>query len=96
MIDIGLDEKEMHLIKNALLAAKVEKAVVFGSRAKGDFRKNSDIDIAVFGAKGDEAAHAAEELELLPLPYMFDVQNFETIKNNELREHILRVGIELK
>ena len=93
-IDIGLTDKEIELIRAVLSLTQTKKAVLFGSRAKGNFRKNSDIDIALFG---DITAAQAEEivlkLDLLPLPFLFDIQSFAEIKNVELKNHIERVGV---
>ena len=72
----------------------IEKAVLFGSRAKGTQHSNSDIDIAIFGSTNELGIEAiAFELDELPLPYKFDVKAFESIKNAALRKHIERVGI---
>ena len=68
--------------------------VLFGSRAKGTEKHNSDIDLAVFGVEEDLAIETIlMELEELPLPYKFDVKSFNSIRNSALREHIKRVGI---
>lgn len=67
-----------------------------GSRAKGTQKPNSDIDLALWGdIDRMETARIAEELDELPLPFMFDIQPFESIKLEALREHIQRVGIEI-
>lgn len=72
----------------------ITAVVLFGSRAKGTERHNSDIDLAIFGVEGDLSIEAIlMELEALPLPYKFDVKSFNSIRNSALREHIKRVGI---
>lgn len=72
----------------------LEKVVLFGSRAKGTARNNSDIDIAIYGISNElEIETIALELDELPLSYKFDVKAFDSIKNIALREHIERVGI---
>ena len=74
--------------------ADITFVVLFGSRAKGTAKYNSDIDLAIFGIQEDLSIEAISmELEELPLPYKFDVKAFDTICNSELREHIKRVGI---
>ncbi len=69
---------------------------LFGSRAKGTYTPQSDIDLALWGNVDVLQAEAiAAELDELPLPYHYDVKPFEAIKLRPLREHIERVGIKL-
>ncbi len=75
---------------------KVDKAFLFGSRAKGNYKEGSDIDLAV---KGQELSFAdilnlIGKLEDLNLPYKVDLLDYNTIKEPALIEHIDRVGIE--
>lgn len=94
MKNIGLNSEELSLICEVFTNCSIEKGVVFGSRAKGNYRKNSDIDIALFG-KTDffESERIRFELNELPLPYKFDVILYSDIKNQELKKHIDRIGI---
>ena len=93
MINIGLSAKHIDLITEVLKSSGASRAVLFGSRAKGDWCDSSDIDIAVFGNVRTPALLA--RLDELPMPYKFDVINYETINHAPLREHIDRVGVEL-
>ena len=69
---------------------------LFGSRAKGTHTSRSDVDLALFGTISPLRAQAvASELDDLPLPYKFDVQVFEGIQADALKDHIRRVGIPL-
>jgi predicted nucleotidyltransferase len=73
---------------------RVEKAVLYGSRAKGNYKNGSDIDLTLFG-EGLEYAEMmdiAMELDDLLLPYMIDLSIFEKLDHTELIEHIERVG----
>ena len=95
MNNLGISEGELDLIYDVFSQnAAIEKAAVFGSRAKGNFRKYSDIDIALFSNENllnvEDVIH---RLEQLPLVYKFDVVAYETIRNAALREHIDRVGV---
>lgn len=74
----------------------VERAVLYGSRAKGNFKAGSDIDLTLRGAAltPELVATIAEALDDLLLPYMIDLSLFESIENDELREHIQRVGLD--
>lgn len=91
---LGLSEKHLQLIVEVLKQANIDRAVVFGSRAKGNWRENSDIDIAVFGA-GVNVGSLAAQLDELPMPYKFDIVDYNSINSCALRQHIDRVGIEL-
>jgi predicted nucleotidyltransferase len=73
----------------------IEKALLYGSRAKGTFKKGSDIDLTISG-KGlnlSIMSRVCEELDDLLLPYTIDLSIYEQISNNELRQHIERVGV---
>ena len=75
---------------------EITEVRLFGSRAKGVHQKHSDVDLAVFGGLSPlEAQAVAAELDDLPLPYRFDVQAFECINDQPLREHIERAGVRL-
>jgi DNA polymerase, beta domain protein region len=69
---LGLSEKYFQLIVETRKQADIDRAVVFGSRAKGNWRENSDIDIAVFGASANVGSLVAQ-LDELPMPYKFDI-----------------------
>lgn len=66
------------------------EVVLYGSRAKGTAFENSDIDIAVLGAKKfDKLLEKVENLETL---YSVDLLNMDTCKNELLLEEIKRYG----
>ena len=76
---------------------KVEHAYIFGSRAKGNFKNGSDVDIALKGTglDLDTITQISYWLnEETNMPYRFDVLNYESINETKLQEHIDRVGIE--
>jgi len=71
----------------------IQKAVVFGSRAKGSHSPCSDVDIALYGNLDFlEVERIVCELDDLPTICKFDVVAYETVNNASLREHIDRVG----
>ncbi|WP_302154973.1 nucleotidyltransferase domain-containing protein [Phascolarctobacterium faecium] len=82
------------MIVETLKQTDIDRAVVFGSRAKGNWRENSDIDIAVFG-EGVNVGSLVAQLDELPMPYKFDIVDYNSINSCALREHIDRVGIEI-
>lgn len=91
---LGLSEKHFQLIVETLKQTDIDRAVVFGLRAKGNWRENSDIDIAVFG-EGVNVGSLVAQLDELPMPYKFDIVDYNSINSCALREHIDRVGIEI-
>ncbi len=71
----------------------IEQAILFGSRAKGNYKNGSDIDLALTGPVGfSELGTIAFELDDLLLPWEIDLLQFDRITNQDLREHITRVG----
>mgnify|MGYP001239243225 CR=1 FL=1 len=83
------------LVKKRIPLLRVEEVILFGSRAKGNYKKGSDIDLAI---KGDgTSARLALTIqsyinEELPVPYMVDVLDYHSLQHLELKEHIDRVG----
>ncbi len=76
---------------------QIEKAVIYGSRAKGNYRPGSDLDLTLFGGQLDHALLTAigNELDDLLLPYTIDLSLFHQLTQPELIEHIQRVGLVL-
>jgi type I restriction enzyme S subunit len=93
----GLPDKTIEKIQQIFEGnSKVDKAFVFGSRAKGNFKDGSDIDIAIKGKElsFNDTLDLIGKLENLNLPYTIDLINYHTVKEPALIEHIDRVGIE--
>ncbi len=90
----GLTDSEREMVCDVLRRHdEVTEAKIFGSRAKGNFQPNSDVDLALWGNIAfSTVAAIAGELDELPLPYTFDVQAYDAIRHQPLREHIDRVG----
>jgi len=97
MNDIGLISAEVELMRAVFSRyPDIIEATLFGSRAKGTHRPQSDVDLALVGVADDLVAEAvAEALEALPMPYRFDVKAFDVIRYQPLLEHIQRVGVSL-
>lgn len=73
---------------------QIERVILFGSRAKGTAKPNSDIDLALVGDVDDFfAEQIALELDDTPLPYKYDVKSLNHIDNQELLDHINRIGV---
>lgn len=94
----GLTGQTVEKIR-AVLASfpEVEKAVVYGSRAKGNFKPGSDIDLTLFGDGLTDAVMSRIywALDDLLLPYKIDLSLFSALKETALIDHIRRVGIVL-
>ena len=92
----GLAERDLAYIIAAVSEfPEIQKAVVFGSRAKGNYKKGSDIDIAIFGEDISFSTIASlhDRLEEeSPMPYFFDIVDYTHSTHQELKEHIDRVG----
>lgn len=92
----GLLERDIKYILEAISKLKeIEKVIIFGSRAMGNYKKASDVDIAVVGKNVTHRTilKLYDDLnEEYPIPYFFDVIDYNTINNAELKEHIDNVG----
>ncbi len=73
---------------------EIDEAIVYGSRAKGDYREGSDIDLTLIGngLDHDLLLTLMVEVDTLMLPYKIDLSILSQIKNNDLIGHIKRVG----
>ena len=73
---------------------EVDKAVLYGSRAIGNYRAGSDIDLTLHGPalSFDQLGQIANELDDLLLPYTIDLSIFAQLSHSDLREHIERIG----
>lgn len=92
----GLQQQDIaEIIQTLKQYPAIEEAIIFGSRAKGNYKKGSDIDIALKGENLEYDMVAALSFDLneeSSLPYYFDVVHFEEISEVKLTEHINRVG----
>ena len=91
---------EQHIIDKIISVfeanAKVDKAYVFGSRAKGNYRPDSDIDIAIKGIDItlNDILKMSVAFEDKGIKNKIDLIDYTSIKEPALQEHIVRVGIE--
>jgi len=91
----GLSQADMTTIVSVIGGFRqVKKAIIFGSRAMGNFKKGSDVDIALTGENIDQLAPKIKGLlddETL-MPYIFDVVDYASITNTKLTTHIDTYG----
>ena len=90
--------KNIQLKKIQLVFANysgIDKAIIYGSRAIGNYRDGSDIDLSLFGKTIDlsKLLKIENELDDLLLPYKIDLSIFHKIENIDLIEHINNVGM---
>lgn len=95
----GVSERSWRLLLESLAGCpEVERAILFGSRAMGNYRKGSDIDIALVGdcVSPRTIAHLSALLnERLPLPYQIDLVDYSHIASPALKQHIDEHGVEI-
>lgn len=67
---------------------------IFGSRARGDYKKASDIDIAICDSVDEkDKFNIMNDFDLLEIPYMIDVFFLQEISKEEFRKSIERDGV---
>lgn len=72
------------------------KFVIFGSRARGDYKENSDIDIAILDEVDEKTEYKIRnELDLLDIPYTIDIVFIKKGIKKELDESIKKEGVKL-
>ena len=92
----GLTEATIKKICQVLVQfPEIKTAVLYGSRAKGNYKTGSDIDLTLYGTALTPRllADIEDVLDDLFLPYGIDLSIFADLDNNELRQHIERVGV---
>lgn len=92
----GLNEKTIQQINSVFGSfPEINKVILYGSRAKGNYRSNSDIDLTIIGEISFSQLLKIELLlDDLLLAYKIDLSNYKNIENPELKNHINRVGID--
>lgn len=71
----------------------IEKVIIYGSRAKGDYKEGSDIDLTLIGDLSyNDVIKLKHDLEDSSIPYLVDLSIFKELKTESLLEHIKRVG----
>lgn len=98
MVDLGLTTKEISGIKAVFSKyQQIEEVLIYGSRAMGNFKPASDIDLTLKGKSIDLSLQTKIEFDLddLMLPYKFDISIYDKITNLEFLDHINRIGKEI-
>ncbi len=94
-MNFGLSENTINKINDIFkIYGQINKVLIYGSRAKGNYKTGSDIDLIVYGENLDLTTlyKIENELDDLFLPYSIDISLFKYIDNEKLLEHIKRLG----
>jgi predicted nucleotidyltransferase len=73
----------------------IKEAVLYGSRAKGNCRRGSDIDLSLKTNESftrTDLLHIAGDFDDSDIPYFVDVSIYDKLSNPDLKDHINRVG----
>lgn len=87
----GLKTKVLPALIHLAESNDVKKLILFGSRARGDYHRTSDIDLAVSG--GNIIKFTLDVEELVPTLLKFDVVNLDGSVQKELLDSIEKEGI---
>ncbi len=96
MSRFGLKESTIQEICGVLARyPQVEQAILYGSRAKGNYKRGSDIDLTLRGEEDLSLSvlyRIMDELDDLLLPYTMDLSIYRYIRDPDVLDHIRRVG----
>jgi len=93
----GLTKKIIERVKAVFEKyVQIEQVLLYGSRAMGNYKPTSDIDLTLIGQNIDLSLQTKIEFDLddLLLPYKFDISIYDKIINPDFVEHINKVGKE--
>lgn len=91
-MNFGIPDSSIKIICDTLLKIpEIEKAAIFGSRAMGNYKNGSDVDLVIYGSK--VTVETINKLSIIlneevPLPYYFDVVNYESLDNQQMKIHL--------
>ena len=94
-LQFGLEESTIEKIRGVFRQyAEIERVILYGSRAKGNYRPGSDIDLTLVGKElsHEQLLSIEHQLHDLLLPYLFDLSIFSHIEDPDMVAHINRVG----
>lgn len=95
MKKFGLEQKSIEVMNNIFEQyEQIEQVIIYGSRAMGNFRAGSDIDLTIKADRFSFSDVAAIENQIddLMLPYKIDISLFHQIEDPDLLAHIKRAG----
>ena len=92
----GLSNSIVDQIKSVFVNyPELEKVLIYGSRAKGNFKPGSDIDLTFIGDGLSQTMlnKIEDDIDNLMLPYTFDLSILKNVSNTDFKAHVERVGI---
>ena len=93
-MDNGIPERTKNELLNYFKSKpEIEKVVLYGSRAKGNFHNGSDIDFAIWTDEHNKISSILDDLEDLPTPYKFDVTDYKILTHQGMKNSIDTDGI---
>ncbi len=91
----GLEDNVCKQIKNIVENNNQYHFKLFGSRARGDYKKTSDIDIAIFEKVSKEDEYKIrDEFDKLDIIYKIDLVFIDETIKKELLNSIIRDGVD--
>lgn len=91
----GLTQKTIDKISSVFENySEIVEVIIYGSRAKGNFREGSDIDLTLKGINisNNILSKINQQIDDLNTPYLYDISIFEKLESLEFIEHINKVG----
>jgi uncharacterized protein len=98
-VEFGLKAHQIEMIKNTFSQfPEIEEVWIYGSRARGDFGRASDIDLCIIKPTIDHSTYLKvfSELDELFIPFKFDLTVFDKLTNDKLKESIQKEGVVFK
>lgn len=98
MNEFGIKERDLNLLINIFRKyEQINKVLIFGSRAKGNFDERSDVDLVIQNSNISRQfiGRIISEINDSNFPFTIDLQIYEKLKNEMLISHINRVGKEI-
>ena len=95
MEKFGLLDSDIAFLSNLFLNyTAIDEVIIFGSRAKGNYKNGSDIDLTLIGESLAYRiiGNIENDLDELYLPYTFDISIYHLLENDKLLDHIGWVG----
>jgi predicted nucleotidyltransferase len=95
-VKLGLSQTTLDKLSSVFKQhGAIESVLIYGSRAKGNYRPGSDIDLTIKGNMLEfaELMRIEDQIDDLYLPYTVDLSQYCQLTNADLIAHIDRVGV---